>query len=257
MKKLVLVLGILMPMTVFADEIPTSGSCAAAGEGNTCLWEYNSDTHTLSITGKGKMAEYGFNNSHQTATSPWYAYCDSIQNVIIENGITNIGQAAFYSATKLETIDIPDSVTSIGVYAFYHTTNLQYVDLPENLKEIKHAAFYDSGLTNIVIPESVERIESAAFAIDSLSEITLSDALKPDASAFWNGGGSYPHNNLKIYCKGDVTVCKANIKKSLARDNHPQVNTLFQIYRNNRRIYTIDEANRVAGTKNRVSIKYR
>ena len=114
MKKWIFVLGLVLSFNVYAQ---TSGSCAANGAGNTCAWSYDALTNTLTISGEGEMKNYNYSPSDATSEAPWFLYKDEIKNIVIENGITNIGKAAFLG-TKVEKIDIPNSVNSVDTTCF-------------------------------------------------------------------------------------------------------------------------------------------
>ena len=76
-------------------------------------WTLSNDG-TLTISGTS-MQDYANNNN-----APWYSQQDKIKKVVIENGVTSIGNWAFYACENLTYITIPNSVTSIGVFAFYN-----------------------------------------------------------------------------------------------------------------------------------------
>ena len=71
-----------------------------------------SDDGTLTISGTD-MPNYSSNSS------PWYSRRDKIKKIVIENGVTRIGNCAFYEYKSLTSITIPNSVTNIGDWAFY------------------------------------------------------------------------------------------------------------------------------------------
>ena len=58
------------------------------------------------------------------ASAPWYSYRSQITSVVIEDGVTSIGNYAFYNCSSLTEITIPDGVTSIGDYAFSYCRSL-------------------------------------------------------------------------------------------------------------------------------------
>ena len=77
-------------------------------------------------------------------------YTGHESNVIIPNGVTSIGEAAFYRCYSLTSIVIPDSVTSIGYTAFGHCTSLQSITIPNSVTSIGRGAFWDcNSLTSI------------------------------------------------------------------------------------------------------------
>ena len=83
----------------------SSGSC-----GSNVYWDLYSDG-LLKIYGSGKMYDYYY-------SFPWYNFRESINEIIIYDGVTDIGKYAFYYCKSLNSITIPDSVTSIGSSAF-------------------------------------------------------------------------------------------------------------------------------------------
>ena len=83
-----------------------------SGTTGECTWTLDSDG-VLTISGNGKMKDYSFNER-----KPWGT---SITKVVIENGVTSIGNWAFENCFSLTSITIPDSVTIIGECAFYNT----------------------------------------------------------------------------------------------------------------------------------------
>lgn len=133
----------------------------------------------LSISGTGKMKNW----SH-SENAYWYEMIDKITSVIIDEGVTNIGDFAFNGCTSLTNIIIPNSVTSIGHIAFYECTSLTELKIPNNVTSIGDSAFNRcTSLTNIVIPNSVTSIGNSAFMeCTSLSNIVISDnvtSIKP------------------------------------------------------------------------------
>ena len=121
------------------EEDPYSGTC-----GDNLTWTLKDGI--LTISGKGDMTDYSYSNS------PWYIYKDSITNVVIEDGVTSIGERAFYGCYYITTVTISDSVTSIGDIAFAYCNALSSVTLPHSVLLIGDSAFFDcSMLTSITI----------------------------------------------------------------------------------------------------------
>ena len=78
----------------------SSGTC---GEGLT--YTYDWDTDKLVISGIGTISDHCFNNS-------------SIKTVIINDGVSGIGNRTFENCDNLESVTIPASVTTVGRNAF-------------------------------------------------------------------------------------------------------------------------------------------
>ena len=127
---------------IFDDYIIDNGTC-----GTNLTWKLDGDG-VLIISGTGDMDDY--NNSN-----PWYSYTDSIKEVIIEGGVTGIGNFAFYMCEKMTSITIPSSVKRIGERAFLMCQNLKVIDIPGGVTSIgKQAFYYCSSVESISIPEN-------------------------------------------------------------------------------------------------------
>ena len=100
-------------------------------------------------------------------------------NVIVKEGVTEIGASAFEDCSGLASITLPESVTKIGGAAFSRCSGLTSITLPESVTEIGDSAFsYCSGLTSITIPKNVTKIGSEAFlGCSGLTSITLPDSV--------------------------------------------------------------------------------
>ena len=101
-----------------------------------------------------------------------FYYCDSLTSVSIPDSVTSIGDNAFYFCESLTSVTIPDSVTAIGDSAFSYCDSLNSVSIPDSVTAIGNRAFYycDS-LTSVSIPNSVTSIGDYAFG--DCSNLTL------------------------------------------------------------------------------------
>jgi len=91
-------------------------------------------------------------------------YNGSAANVIIPQGVREIGESAFGKTMTLEQVILPDGVKAIGPSAFSRCENLKRVSLPEGLERIEVYAFYGCfNLEEINIPDSLRRIGPVAF----------------------------------------------------------------------------------------------
>lgn len=189
----------LKEATIYGADGPftiRSGDCGE--EGDNVQWVLSEDG-TLTITGSGKIRGYlgpDYNGSYGYTTddsSPWPE--NLVKRVVINEGITEIGDYAFINSRNLEEVDLPTSLTRIGVLAFAYCSNLSAISIPANVTEIGQLAFRDntslsylifpdidtiregmfidcSALESITIPSSVTSIERQAFdCCDALKDV--------------------------------------------------------------------------------------
>ena len=139
-------------------------------------------------------------------------------NVIVKDGVTEIGSEAFSGCSGLTSITLPDSVTEIGYRAFEDCDGLTSITLPESVTEIGDSAFsYCSGLTSITIPKNVTKIGSKVFSgCSGLTSITLPDSVTEIGAGVFAGCSNLEsikvNENNKVYDSREN--CNAIIKKS-------------------------------------------
>ena len=138
--------------------------------GDGVTWSLDNGELTISSTGSGT----GVMTTYHGDDMPWYSEVGSITSVVIESGVTTIGDCSFYGCSYLSTVTIPATVTSIGECAFYNCTSLTTVTIPASVTTIGYEAFCSTGLTSINIPASVTYIGSEAFyQCSNLATVTL------------------------------------------------------------------------------------
>ncbi len=316
MKKWFFVLSVLVSATSYAD-------CDSSGK---CVWDCSPDENnptcratfengTLTISGTGEMKDYTYHSDYDFSVrkpdtkdgyflmtnAPWndeFGHLNQITNLVVEEGITKIGNSTLTHAVNLKSVSLPEGLEAIGTHAFYLTgltqvelpstlqtignitgsgggsfqyTNLTSIELPEGLKTISSSVFRSTPLESVVIPDSVEKIGNRAFLnTPNLQSIIIGDGVVSiDAEAF-AGISAY------IYCKDTAErSCKELIGennsdafkklKVYSIDGNGKIRIGDKVYDNlgdlpkyiSRRIYTVEEANAVAGRINRVSITYR
>ncbi|MBR3953421.1 MAG: leucine-rich repeat protein [Oscillospiraceae bacterium] len=128
--------------------------------GDNLAWKLDSEG-TLTISGRGAMADY------YSGKAPWYAIREKISKLVLQNGITGIGDYAFDNCTSLAgELVIPRTVETIGDYAFYDCDGFTgELKIPDSVTTIGRCAFYNcSGFTGeLKIPDSVTDIGGSAF----------------------------------------------------------------------------------------------
>ena len=112
-----------------------------------------------------------------------------VQELIIPDSVTSIGNYAFYGCSGLTSVTIPNSVTSIGRMAFEGCSGLTSVTIPDSVTSIGNGAFRDcSALTSVTIPESVTSIGFSVFSgCSGLTSVTIPDSVTSiENYAFYN-----------------------------------------------------------------------
>ena len=182
---LVMLLSITAGLNLTVNAETLTGKC-----GENVTYSLDTSTGELVISGTGDMADYSLDND-----SP---FCDNsnIKSVIIENGVTSIGESAFNSCTSLTSVTIPDSVTSIGERAFEVCSSLTSVTIPNGVTSIGVCAFYScDNLTSVTIPNSVTSIGESAF----------------DGTAYYNDISNWENNEV-LYIGNHLIKVKTTIR---------------------------------------------
>ena len=142
------------------------GNIVKSGEcGEYVTWTLD-DEGTLIISGTGQMY----------SSFPWGK---KIKHVIVEDGVTTIGDHAFYSCTDLIDVVLPDSILSIGTGAFYYCNSLESIRIPDGVTRIGEMAFDGcESLSDIEIPKSVTEIGEQAFhGCKAIRNINIPDSV--------------------------------------------------------------------------------
>lgn len=316
MKKLILILGLTLSLNANAQ---TSGNCGPKDENgkytDSCTWSYDSNTHTLKLSGDGYMSEFdGTRESEDKpyrTTAPWSSFSEEIYNVDIGGNLKNVGACAIYCFPNLENttitapieslryqalqavrnVEIPSSVTDIGLYAFGSQSGLNSLVIPDSVKTIGDVAFAETGLSKLVLGSGIESLGADVFRGITSSPIIYCEDITPNRCANIVGENNPDYVDriqpftkdplTGVYCIDDTYYASAELLvKDVACKDKKQCDeialkaksgfafefngkfyaSLKDMSKNQpikKRIYTIDEANAVAGEKNRVSITYR
>ncbi len=176
--RLLITLCALVISTFLHAEV-VSGTC-----GKNLTWTFNTETGLLKIEGSGGMNDYYYDTGE-----PWSSYCARILAVELPEGLTRIGNCAFYGCSRITSISIPNSVTSIGWQAFYNCMSLTSMSIPNSVTHIGIYAFYGCiGLTSISIPNSVTSIGLHTFeGCSRLTSISIPNSVSNIGESAFSG----------------------------------------------------------------------
>jgi len=131
-------------------------------------WQY--ENGTLRISGTGALA------GHTSCEArPWHQYADSITRVIVEEGVTGLGNYCCANMPNLVDVQLPSTLKTIGYRCFENSSSITTLKLPAGLKYIYEFAFHHlNKLVTLNIPGSVQYIgRSALNGCMALTELTL------------------------------------------------------------------------------------
>ena len=191
-------------------------------EGNL-TWKLDANG-TLTISGTGAMKDYNDNDNRSpiyknssvkkivvekgvtSIGESAFENCSSLTSVMIPDSVISIGTSAFHSCSRLPSITIPDSVTSIGNFAFEACNSLSSITLSNNITSIGNWAFHGCSLTSITIPDSVTSIGAMAFhSCSNLKSITIPDSVTSIGESAFSNCSSLQTISLS---------CKSTLKRS-------------------------------------------
>ena len=121
-----------------------SGTCG--DENSDVTWELDNEG-TLTLSGTGAVVDSYWSESF---LSDYYLL--QVKKVVVEEGITRLGDAAFFGGYNLKEVFLPDSLLEIGSQAF-ETCALITVTVPLNVRQIGMEAFMMNSLTEILVKE--------------------------------------------------------------------------------------------------------
>lgn len=114
----------------------------------------------------------------------------AIENVILPEGLTNLGEWAFSQCEKLTSVVLPKSLTAIGECAFNNCSSLTKVEMPTGLTVIGSSAFNGcASLEEISIPATVREIGRDAFNYTAIKQLKCYAAAPPTADGTFIGEG--------------------------------------------------------------------
>ena len=161
-----------------AADLIDSGSC-----GKNATWELYKDG-TLYIKGTGAMQDYNWNYNETTKIvttgAPWHdSHSASVKKLVVEDGITSIGNEAFSDCESLVSAELAEGITSIGDGTFTACRDLEKINIPNSVTSIGYDAFYSCwALTSLELPSGLSKLESSAVSFTAIKELTVPHGVK-------------------------------------------------------------------------------
>ena len=162
-------MAVLLVLTLVVSAAP---AVYADGENGTCgenlSWSLSAGT--LTISGSGAMTDFP-----ERTMAPWYPLRKQILRLELPQGLTAVGDLAFYDCDNLLAVNIPNSVTRIGNYAFAECSGMTMLTLGSGVAQLGEGAFSDCvRLAALRLPESIRSIGMKAFyRCESIPAVTV------------------------------------------------------------------------------------
>lgn len=171
--------------------------------------EWSVENGVLTIKGDGKMPHYNYK------TVPWKDVKDDVTSIVVENGITGIGDFAFYLFNNLTSVSLPDGLERIGRFSFAYNPLLTNVDLPSSVTTICDFAFSKCPcITSVTLSKNIKDVRHCAFAdCDGITTVNLEQGLTFVGDGAFAGCDSLATvalpSSIEVIEKGAFTACKS------------------------------------------------
>lgn len=136
--------------------------------GKHAVWSYKEETGRLTVAGTGAMEDFV-----EPEQAPWNSLLLNIKEVVIQEGITTVGDYAFVGCANLKEVTLSGTVEIVGVFSFSCCTSLEEITIPEGVKVLASKAFqYCSGLKKVSLPSTLTDVDMRVFGkCESLEEV--------------------------------------------------------------------------------------
>lgn len=135
---------------------------------NGCLIKYDGQETSVTVpNGVSKIGDLAFFR------------CRDITSVYLPDSVEIIGKSAFNSCECLTNIRMPAHLTEIGIAAFWNCKMLEEVSIPDSVQKIGYNCFENSGIVNIKLPYGITKIEEGTFHnCKNLGSITIPESVQ-------------------------------------------------------------------------------
>lgn len=167
-KNIAWLMALLLSLTLLFAYAPAAQASESGSCGPNLSWTLNAGT--LTISGSGAMTDFP-----ESTMAPWYPYRADILRLELPDGLTNIGDLAFYGCKNLTVAVIPGSVTAIGDFAFANCESMQLLTIGSSVRTIGEAAFSDCySIQSLDLPGSLISIGTKGFyRCESITTVTV------------------------------------------------------------------------------------
>ncbi|MFQ9997335.1 MAG: leucine-rich repeat domain-containing protein, partial [Hoylesella buccalis] len=157
--------------------------------GDNLKWTFTDDG-TLTISGTGEMEHADGNSGYAWGTDNHTLDRSLIKKVVVEEGVTSLGEYIFWDCSSLTEVKLSNSLTTLRKECFKHCTALKSIILPDNISMIDESAFEEcNALETVTFPKSLKEVSTKAFYNCNLKKVDLSQTQVETI-----GMGAFAHN---------------------------------------------------------------
>lgn len=210
-----------------------AASSGTFGDNDDWRWTLDADG-TLTITGTGDMPDWTYTTF---GSRPWNGWLGSITKVVIGDGVTSVGDCAFYGNDleseesgaynqSITAVVLPNSLNSVGDSAFQGCIGLTSINLPDDLTSIGNSTFYRcTNLSLAALPAGLTSLGAFAFYLCknlALTELPAGITSIP-SNAFTDSKFTSPFLTIHsgITTIGTNAFCDANVNLIFMGDTAP------------------------------------
>lgn len=200
---------------VYLNEQQNVWYIGTAGHETDVVASYDTNTQTLVIRGTGETKDFTADDKKFDGKA--------IKNLVVEDGITRLGNFILYKATNLQTVELPDSLVKIGQHAFDSCSNLTELSLPDSVIALGTYTFIGAGITSLKLSSGLTSIPENAFeGCDKLTTVEIPSSIKEIGASAFDGCSSLavvtlPEGLTSIgkYAFADTKITDITIPKSV------------------------------------------
>lgn len=149
----------ILSILIILSLVPAGVSASGGQCGDNLTWSLSDGV--LIISGTGDMRDFELTYGYDC---PWRDSKKEISRIIIDKGVTSVGDGAFEDCVNLENVNLPSGLVSIGDSAFCGCAALPVIDMPDSVESIGESAFEAcENLADISVPDGVKSIGAFAF----------------------------------------------------------------------------------------------
>ncbi len=139
------------------------GDCGGTISNGAIVWSLDKSRGTITFKGEGAMPDYANSGSN---AAPWRTdeYIGLVKSIVVNEGITNIGEYAFTDFTNVQTVSLPNSLKTIENSAFSKCSSIEEVTLPEKVETVGSTAFgWTNSLKKVYVKGNQTTFHEKAF----------------------------------------------------------------------------------------------